>query len=134
MTQFLKLQQLGGEQVCNAHGDFDEGVFAFGASICDRFLQTPAGRSVRMMSIASPHRIFSVCPSGYSLLVNFGDRSYEKTGPNTGVFTFKNDFLGPVHNAGVFASAFRLLYRRDLTIEVHQEPSPLDIRFNLSWL
>ena len=113
-------------------GSFDEAVFKIGAAAVQLFFDSVAGKTMKLLAGKEPHRLLSAVPNGYSVLVNFGEREYQKSGDHAGVFTFRHELLGAVHTAGIFDAALRAVYGVDPTIALDSS-SPVDFKFRISW-
>lgn len=113
-------------------GGFDEAVFQMGAAAVQLFFDSVAGKTMKLLAGKEPHRLLSAVPNGYSVLVNFGQREYIKTGERSGTFKFHGELLGPVHTAGIFDAALRSVYEVDPKITL-EAGSLTDFTFKMSW-
>jgi uncharacterized protein (TIGR02265 family) len=132
LKQFLRFERAAAQHVAGITGGFDEAVFKIGAAAVHLFFDSVAGKTMKLLAGREPHRLLAAVPNGYSVLVNFGEREYQKTGEHSGVFTFRRELLGPVHTAGIFDAALRAVYSVEPTIAL--EPSTnVDFKFRISW-
>jgi len=132
LDQFLKFERLAAERIAHVTGSFDESIFKIGASAVHLFFDSVAGKTMKLLAGREPHRLLSAVPNGYSVLVNFGERDYVKTGERSGLFSFKHELLGPVHTAGIFDAALRAVYGVEPTIAL-ESAALLDFKFRISW-
>ena len=132
LKQFLQFERAAAEHIAVITGGFDEAIFKIGAAAVHLFFDSVAGKTMKLLAGREPHRLLSAVPNGYSVLVNFGEREYQKSGDHAGVFTFRRELLGPVHTAGIFDAALRAVYAVDPTI-VLDSSSPVDFKFRISW-
>lgn len=132
LKQFLQFERKAAEHLAAVAGGYDAAIFKIGASAVHLFFDSVAGKTMKLLAGREPHRLLSAVPNGYSVLVNFGERSYEKTGERSGLFSFHYELLGPVHTAGIFDAALRAVYGIEPTIAL-EPTSNIDFRFRLSW-
>ncbi len=132
LRDFLKFEYAAAQAIAEITGDFDIAVAECGGGAVDLFFDSRAGQVMRGLSGRSPHRMLGSVPVGYQVLVNFGERSWDKLGDNSGVFKFKNELLGVMHSYGVFEMALVQSYG-DITKYVVTVDSPVDFTFEISW-
>jgi uncharacterized protein (TIGR02265 family) len=132
LKEFLLFEETAAARMAERLGSFDEAVFHFGAAAVDLFFDSVAGRTMKILAGKEPHRLLGATANGYSVLVNFGKREYQKRGERAGVFTFADELLGPVHSAGIFDAAVRNVYNMDVEIQLEQA-GPTNFTFLLSW-
>jgi uncharacterized protein (TIGR02265 family) len=132
LKEFLLFEQSAAAKMAVMSGSFDEAVFKIGAAAVHLFFDSVAGKTMKLLAGKEPHRLLSAVPNGYSVLVNFGERSYLKTGERSGTFTFRHELLGAVHTAGIFDAALRSVYHVDPKIAL-ESSSIVDFRFKISW-
>lgn len=132
LKQFLQFERAAAEQLSSIAGGYDEAVFKIGAAAVHLFFDSVAGKTMKLLAGREPHRLLSAVPNGYSVLVNFGERQYQKTGEHSGVFTFRHELLGAVHTAGIFDAALRAVYGVEPTIAL-EATTLVDFKFRMSW-
>ena len=132
LKQFLEFERAAADHIAGAVGGFDEAIFKIGAAAVHLFFDSVAGKTMKLLAGREPHRLLSAVPNGYSVLVNFGTRQYQKTGDHAGLFTFQHELLGPVHTAGIFDAALRAVYGVEPTIAL-EASTPVDFKFRISW-
>ncbi len=132
LAQFLTLERDVAASLSRSGISFEQAVHRIGGSAIDVFFDSVAGRTMRALAQDEPHRLLSAVANGYGLLVNFGQRSYLRTGERTADFVFSREYLGAYHTAGIFEFAFDRVYGTQLRIVL--EPSSLvDFKFKLAW-
>lgn len=132
MLDFLNFQEAAADALAPHVGGFDEAIARIGAAAVDSFFESIAGKTMALLAGRDPSRLLSAVPNGYGLLVSFGRREWKQTSPSTGIFSFHEEFLGPVHTYGTFDAALRKANQIDARFDLRAS-SPLDFEFHLSW-
>jgi uncharacterized protein (TIGR02265 family) len=132
LKDFLVLQQHAAKRLAPAVGGFDEAVARIGATAVETFFDSIAGKTMALLAGKDPTRLLTAVPNGYGLLVSYGRRTWRQVNANSGVFTFEEEYLGPVHNFGTFDTALRLVHGVDARFELDSH-GPMSFAFRISW-
>lgn len=132
LSQFLTLERDVALAMSRSGLTFETAVHRIGGAAIDIFFNSVAGRTMKVLAEGEPHRLLSAVANGYGVLVNFGHRTYQRTGERSAEFMFTQEYLGPYHTAGIFEFAFDRIYKTPLRIELVQR-SLVDFTFKLSW-
>lgn len=132
LSQFLTLERDVAVAMSRSGLTFEKAIHRLGGSAIDVFFDSVAGRTMRVLAEGEPHRLLSAVANGYGVLVNFGERSYRRTGERSADFVFAHEYLGAYHTAGIFEFAFDRIYKIPLRIEFVPR-TLVDFTFKLSW-
>jgi uncharacterized protein (TIGR02265 family) len=132
LSQFLVLERDTALAMSRSGLSFEKAIHRIGGAAIDVFFDSVAGRTMRILAEGEPHRLLGAVANGYGLLVNFGNRTYRRTGERSCDFVFSKEYLGAVHTAGIFESSFERVYGLPLKIDLHAV-SAVDFTFHLAW-
>lgn len=132
LSQFLTLERDVAIGMSRSGLTFEKAIHRIGGAAIDVFFDSVAGRTMKALAEGEPHRLLGAVANGYGVLVNFGRRSYLRTGDRSAEFIFAQEYLGPYHSAGIFEFAFERVYGIPLRIEL-QQTSTVDFKFKLAW-
>ena len=90
------------------HGSAEEALRRLGRLVGQRFLQMGVGKVMRAMMPLSPRQLQSTLPIAYRAAVSFGEHSVRWTGPQSGRFTLRRDFLPHPFHEGVLEASLEL--------------------------
>jgi uncharacterized protein (TIGR02265 family) len=135
VTDYLKL--LGGaasEQSRALSIPWNQAVEEVARSQVSTLFESALGRTLLMMTGSDPQRLLTAAPGGYKSVVSFGERSYEKTGPRSGVLRYRRELLGPSFSQALNHQAITSACKVDLRVETKVlDSSGLDFDLLVSW-
>ncbi|MEW5848269.1 MAG: TIGR02265 family protein [Myxococcota bacterium] len=105
MRSFIEVQMAAAKRMAPVVGSPEDALARIGGASLEIFFDSIAGKTMKLLAGDDPQRLLSAAPNGYQFAVTFGSRSYEKTGPRSGVFTLERELLGPCHTLGTFDAA-----------------------------
>jgi uncharacterized protein (TIGR02265 family) len=132
LRDFLVLQQHAAKRLAPAVGGYDEAVARIGATAVETFFDSIAGKTMALLAGKDPTRLLSAVPNGYGLLVSYGRRTWRQVNANSGVFTFEQEYLGPVHSFGTFDTALRVVHGVNARFELEAQGA-LGFSFRITW-
>jgi uncharacterized protein (TIGR02265 family) len=83
------------------YGDSEEALRELGRHVSARFLAAGGGKAIAALSPVSPRPLLISLPMAYRLAASFGEYSLTWTGPCSGRFVLKGDFLPHPFHEGV---------------------------------
>lgn len=132
VTHFLQLSFLAAHLLADACGGFDEAQRRLGQQAAHDFLASVAGRTLQMLACDDPRLLLEQLPTGFRLAVSYGERGMTWTGPTSGHFTMKRNFMPPAYHEGVLVAVLEAVGARD--VQVHgRDTGVLDMEYAVSW-
>ncbi len=133
LKEFNALRLAALPHLVGLNGSEGEALASIGTQAVDAFFDSVAGRTMKLLSGADPHRLMSAAPQAYELVIfDGGHRTYEKTGPCSATFRFKGDWIGPCHHYGVFKAAIRQTCGVEVEIDIEQQ-ALTDFELHVHW-
>ncbi len=132
VTHFLQLSFLAAHLLADACGGFDEAQRRLGRQAAHDFLTSVAGKTLQMLARDEPRLLLEQLPTGFRLAVSYGERGMTWTGPTSGHFTMKRNFMPPAYHEGVLAAVLEAVGARD--VQVHgRDTGVLGAEYAVSW-
>ena len=91
-----------------AYGDSEEALRQLGQRVAHRFLRQGVGKVMLSLRPLSPRQLQSTLPMAYRTTVSFGEYAVRWTGPRSGRFTLRRDFLPHPFHEGVMRTSLEL--------------------------
>ncbi|WP_426755610.1 DUF2378 family protein [Myxococcus sp. Y35] len=132
ITQFLPLAFQAASLLSEHCGGVDAAHRTLGEKAAHDFLESVAGRTMLMLAYDEPRLLLGQLPSGFRSAVSYGERSMVWTGPRSGRFVMKRDFMPPAYHEGVLRAALEAVGARDIQVQ-GREVGLLDSEYALSW-
>ncbi|MFP2958199.1 DUF2378 family protein [Myxococcus sp. 1LA] len=132
ITQFLPLAFQAASLLAEHCGDTAAAHRVMGQKAAHDFLESVAGRTMLMLAYDEPRLLLGQLPTGFLAAVSYGERSMVWTGPRSGRFVMKRDFMPPAYHEGVLRAALEAVGARDIVVQ-GRELGLLDTEYALSW-
>jgi uncharacterized protein (TIGR02265 family) len=107
-------------ELVEEYGDSEEALRELGRKVAARFMVTGGSKAMAALSPGSPRRLMSSLPTAYRLAASFGEYSVAWTGPCSGRFVFKGDFLPHPFHEGVMETLLGLGGAREVAVRGRQ--------------
>ncbi|WP_158501660.1 TIGR02265 family protein [Vitiosangium sp. GDMCC 1.1324] len=114
------------------YGGEEEALRRMGCLVANRFLRVGAGRVMMSLTPRSPRQLGYTLPMAYRMAVNFGEYEVRWTGPRSGHFTLKRDFMPHPFHEGVVKTSLELWGAREVTVSGRQTGG-LDSECDFCW-
>jgi uncharacterized protein (TIGR02265 family) len=114
------------------HGGFGEALRYLGHRVVPAFLESAAGRALRMLVGKEPKRLFNSLPSAYRTSLMHGTCSVRWTGPNSGTLLFRGNTLPMEFFEGALQGLFEAMRGPGVKV-VGRRVSLCDSEFDISW-
>ncbi|AKQ70635.1 hypothetical protein A176_007547 [Myxococcus hansupus] len=132
ITQFLPLAFQAAGLLSESCGSLSAAHRLMGEKATHDFLESVAGRTMLMLAYDEPRLLLGQLPTGFLAAVSYGERSMVWTGPRSGRFVMKRDFMPAPYHEGVLRAALEAVGARDIVVQ-GRELGLLDTEFALSW-
>jgi uncharacterized protein (TIGR02265 family) len=103
-----------------------------GVQSANAFLNSAAGRTAFMLVANDVKRLFNQLPISYRAATSYGDRQMVWTGPTSGRFVFKRDFMPPAYHEGVLTEVMLKVNARNPVVRA-RITGPLDSEYEVRW-
>ncbi len=117
------------EQRC---GGLDEALRALGYRAADGFLCSAAGMALQLLANGDVKRLVDHLPAMYRASVSFGSRSLVWTGPTSGRFLMRREFMPYPFLEGMLMGVLDKVSARDAQVRGRQL-STLESEYEISW-
>jgi uncharacterized protein (TIGR02265 family) len=104
---------------------YAQAVEQLGALLGGDVLEAAFGKTLRQLAAGDAHRVLAGSMSSAKASTTFGERTYEKLGPQSARLTFRNELMGPAWNRGLYAKVLPRaaeVPRMTVTLEEHRAP------------
>lgn len=119
-------------ELAEEYGGSDEALRQMGRLVAHRFHQVGAGRVMLTVSARSPRQFMYSLPMAYRLAVSFGEYEVRWTGPRSGRFVLKRDFMPHPFHEGVMKTALELWGAQEVQVRGRQTGG-LDSECDFCW-
>jgi uncharacterized protein (TIGR02265 family) len=110
---------------------YAQAVEQLGGLLGVNVLEAPFGKALRQLAAGDAHRVLAGSMSSAKASTTFGERAYEKLGPQSARLTFHNELMGPSWTRGLYAKVLSMaaaMPQMTVTLEKHRAPG---IEFSL---
>ncbi|GEL73120.1 MULTISPECIES: DUF2378 family protein [Myxococcus] len=132
ITQFLPLAFQAAGLLSEHCGGLAAAHRVMGQKAAHDFLESVAGRTLLMLAYDEPRLLLGQLPTGFLAAVSYGERSMVWTGPRSGRFVMKRDFMPTAYHEGVLHAVLEAVGARDIGVQ-GRELGLLDTEYALSW-
>lgn len=122
------LEQPGSKPGC------EQLMLSCGEHAFSSILDSPMGKMLSALGKGNPQALVSNGPFAYTLVVNFGERVYTKTGESSAEVAFKRELFGPAFTVGVYKVAYKIVSAVDAQVTATlSNDSGSDFTIHSSW-
>jgi uncharacterized protein (TIGR02265 family) len=132
LRAFLRLLQCAAERLGPRLGGGEVVLRELGRHAHADFLASPVGKAAVLMSYGSPRKLVDTAPDIYRHSMSFGEQEVVWTGPSSGRFRLRGDFLPSVCHEGVLEALIRVAGGRRVRVE-REWTHGLDGEYRFSW-
>jgi uncharacterized protein (TIGR02265 family) len=132
VSEYLHVLYTAAWMLSGKHGGFEDAVRRIGAGLAPGFLSSVVGRAYLLLAKEGPKQLISNMPVAFKATASFGESRVTWTGPKSGVFTSKKDFLLYLNHEGGMLGLFRALGLQGARVRGRQT-GPLENEVEFSW-
>jgi uncharacterized protein (TIGR02265 family) len=132
VSEYLHVLYTTGWMLSEKHGGFENAVRRIGAGLAPGFLSSVVGRAYLLLAKDGPKQLISNMPVAFKATASFGECSITWTGPKSGVFRSRKDFLLYLNHEGGLLGLFRALGLQGAKVRGRQT-GPLETEVEFSW-
>lgn len=114
------------------HGGFDAAMRHLGRHVVPDYLESSAGRLLKMLPVGAPKLLLGNLPPAYRTAVLHGECSVTWTGANRCVLLIQRSALPVPYLEGALRSLFESVKVKHVKV-VGRQAGPLESEFSLSW-
>ncbi len=114
---FLRLLECAARRLGARWGGGEVVLRELGLHAHTDFLVSPVGKTAVLMSYGSPRKLVDTAPDIYRHSMSFGEQEVVWTGPSSGRFRLRGDFLPSVCHEGVLEALIRVAGGRGVRVE-----------------
>lgn len=128
----LELVFAGARMLAPRFGSVEEALRQLGRRSTGDFLGSAAGKTMKLLARGEPKRLVETLPTAYRVSMTFGAQKIEWTGPTSGRYTLKRDFIPVPCHEGVLTALIETA--KVGNVKVHGwSTGPLDSEYVFSW-
>jgi uncharacterized protein (TIGR02265 family) len=135
-AEWLRVMELAATTAMQAESiSFAVAVERMGRGSLRRVYRTSLGKIFATMMGKDPHRVVSTSIISAKAVSTWGEKAYEKLGPNSARMRFRREFMGPSWVQGFYKEVFLLVAgvsSVSLAVEDYQEPG-MDFAIRYTW-
>jgi uncharacterized protein (TIGR02265 family) len=98
------------------YGSAEEALRQLGRLVANRFMRVGAGKVMLSLSPSNPRQLVYALPMAYRMAVSFGEYEVRWTGPRSGRFILKRDFMPHLFHEGVVEASLELWGARGVRV------------------
>ncbi|PTL84151.1 TIGR02265 family protein [Vitiosangium sp. GDMCC 1.1324] len=132
ITANLRMVFAAARMLASHCGGFDEALRQLGYRAGESFLASAAGLALQFLAKGDAKRLVGNLPSAYRAAVSFGVRSVVWTGPTSGQFTMRREFMPYPFHEGLLLGVLGKVKARGARVYGHQL-STLESAYDVSW-
>ncbi len=132
ISEYLHVLYTAGWMLSEKHGGFENAIRRIGAGLAPGFLSSVVGRAFLLLAKDGPKQLINNMPVAFKAAASFGESSITWTGPKSGVFRTKKDFLLYLNHEGGMLGLFRALGLQGARVHGRQT-GPLENEVEFSW-
>ncbi len=129
----LKLLAAGAQALGPRYGSFEEALRQIGAKAGEHYMETPIGRSARLIAGGDPKQFASTLQSLYAVVLSYGEPTVTWQGTGHGLVSLQRSFIPPPFHEGAALVIARILGIERLQVRGHAVGA-LGIELELTWL
>lgn len=128
----LYLVFTGARFLAPRYGSVEEALRQLGRRSTSDFLNSAAGKTMKLLARGDPKRLLDTLPSAYRVSLTFGTQTIEWKGPTSGRYLLERDFIPVPCHEGVLTALIETT--RVSNIQVHgRRQGLLDSEYDFSW-
>ncbi len=132
LRAFLRLLECAASRLGARWGGGEAVLREIGRHAHAGFLVSPVGKAAVLMSFGSPRKLVDTAPDIYRHSMSFGEQEVVWTGPSSGRFRLRGDFLPSVCHEGVLEALIHVAGGRRVRVE-REWALGLDGEYCFSW-
>jgi uncharacterized protein (TIGR02265 family) len=132
VSEYLQVLYSAGWMLSEKHGSFEDAVRRIGSGLAPGFLSSVVGRAYLLLAKDGPKQLISNMPVAFKAAASFGECSVAWTGPKSGLFSSRKDFLLYLNHEGGLLGLFRALGLKGARVRGRQT-GPLENEVEFSW-
>ena len=132
ISTFLKLTCTAARLLAPQCGGFEGALWRMGQQATKDFLASATGKALLLLGGSNARQMLNNLQSGFQAAVSYGERTVEWTGPKSGRFIMKRDFMPCPYHEGVLYALLETLGAKDVQVRGWRT-GPLDSQYELSW-
>ncbi|HEX8818512.1 MAG TPA: TIGR02265 family protein [Archangium sp.] len=132
LRAFLRLLECAAHQLGARWGGGEAVLRELGRHVHSDFLASPVGKTAVLLAYGSPRRMLETAPDIYRQSMSFGEQVVVWTGPRSGRFVLRGDFLPAVCHEGVLEALIQAAGGRRARVE-REWANGLDGEYRFSW-
>lgn len=129
----LRLLGAGARALRPRYGSFEEALRQIGAKAGEHFMETPIGRSARLIAGGDPKQFASTLQSLYGVVLSYGEPTVTWKGTGHGLLSLQRSFVPPAFHEGAALVIARTLGIEGLQVRGHTVGA-LGIELELTWV
>jgi uncharacterized protein (TIGR02265 family) len=129
---FLRLVLTALPELAERHGGCEEVLRLLGRRSAEVFMNSVAGRALRLLAQGDARRLVGNLPGGFKVAASFGSHEVVWTGPKSGRFTLRRDFMPYPFHEGVLLSLIEQGKSQNAQAKC-RSLGPLDCECEFSW-
>jgi uncharacterized protein (TIGR02265 family) len=128
----LNLVYSAAKLLMGRYGSFEKTLWTMGYQGTKNFFTSAVGKTMVVLAQGSPKRLLTALPSAFSIAVTSLEGEVRWTGPNSGVFILRHDFIPLMYTEGALQAVFENAKVKRFQIHASQ-PEPLVGEYTVNW-
>lgn len=128
----LRLVYTGARFLAPRYGSIEEALRQLGRRSTSDFLNSAAGKTMKLLARGDPKRLLDTLPSAYRVSLTFGTQTIEWKGPTSGRYILERDFIPVPCHEGVMMALIETTHVPNVKVQGRQL-GLLDSEYDFSW-